>query len=145
MMLWVRCSGVLGRQTWGLKPSLTPRSQGELEVSPRNQRMAAAGLGSAGHLELIEGRPGGSVSQCESPMGRKRHHLIRLPWFQINPGLQEAKGEARQRNWISSLTLARALGAAGSGGPARGSSAPHPEFDGSRGDCGPQPWQVSCC
>lgn len=43
--LVVKCSEILGKQTWGLKSSLTTRSQGKLEVNPRKHRVAAAGIG----------------------------------------------------------------------------------------------------
>lgn len=38
-------SGILGKQTWGLKSSLTSRSQGKFELSPRKHRGAAGGAG----------------------------------------------------------------------------------------------------
>ena len=47
-------------------------------------------------------------SQFDSPMRRKRHHVNKLPWFQINPGIAGDEGETQPRNWISSLVLGTA-------------------------------------
>lgn len=43
--LVIKCSEILGKQTWELKFSLTPRSQGKLEVNPRKHRAAVARIG----------------------------------------------------------------------------------------------------